>query len=111
MRFVIAACIFLSILSCSKIKNKASEAAGEVGEVVGQTGSEFIKGVGDGSGITLECDLELSEKIKEMNIFNGHYDVNVAGVEIYAIFEKDVNDSAMVVLRTEDGLEYARSKM
>lgn len=93
-----------ALCACSDISKKT-------GEVLGESGSEFLKGVSDGTGLTLDCTLHLSEEIQASNIFNGHFDANIATVEIYAIFPKDMNDSVRVLLKNEDGLEYARSKM
>ena len=78
---------------------------------MGEAGSEFVKGVGDGTGLTLECTLHLSDEVKEMDMFNGHFDTNVASTEIYAIFQENTHDSVRVLLKDDTGLEYARSKM
>jgi len=104
--------------SCERIKNKTQETINKGGEVVGETATEFFEGVSEGIDRTLECEILLSEALKEKGLATGKYSIesNNQGGEnnqltLYIIFNKDFKDSLFVKAFDKNGLEIGRTNM
>ncbi|MCB9262479.1 MAG: hypothetical protein H6607_08910 [Flavobacteriales bacterium] len=104
-------------MSCGKIKQKSKEAINKTGEAAGKGAGEFFEGVADGVEKTLECNIVISEKLKESGLRSGAYQVSSDSkqdfakvLSMYFIFDKDFDTEVTVKTTNEQGLETGRSK-
>lgn len=77
-------------------KEAALKASAGVGEAVGKTSSEFVKGVKDGIDQTFNCHLVLAENLQKAQITTGKYFITSDSgsttrnkVSAYLIFNKN----------------------
>jgi len=112
--------MLVSILftSCSLISDKTKEKINEGGETVGKTASEFIEGISEGVDKSLECEISLSQNLKDIGISSGKFyivDDSLGGqnnvLTIYLIFEKDFSKEISVKVFDKVGLEMGRTKL
>lgn len=114
-------CIFfligLSFISCDRFSKTAKDAVNKTGEKVGETATEFFEGVAEGVDKTLECELVLSEELKDMGIQTGTFSVSKNAsnsdnnkLTVYLIFEKDFDGEFFVKAFDKKDLEIGRTK-
>ena len=106
---------FLSA-SCDRVQNKAKKSINKSGETVGKVTTEFFEGVSEGFDKTLQCEMTLSETLKEAGLKTGKFSVeNTDGGKnnrftVYFIFDKDFNASVTAKVFDKNGLETGRVK-
>jgi hypothetical protein len=109
----------LSILlsSCNGCKEKTKETINQGGEVVGKTATEFIEGISEGVDKTLQCEISLSQELKDKGLSTGTFSIqnDSAGGEnnrltLYIIFNKDFNADVSAKAFHKNGLEVGRTK-
>lgn len=105
--------MILMFVSC----NKAKETINKSGEVVGKSATEFFGGVAEGVDKSLECELILSDEIKD-KISTGKFYIesdDSGGKDnklvVYFIFNEDVNQDITFRITDKKELEYGRSKI
>jgi hypothetical protein len=106
------------LASCNNVKEKTKETLNEGGEIVGKTATEIVEGIKEGVDKTLECDIQLSQELKDKGIKTGKYTIendSLGGknniLVLYLIFEKDFNKAITVKAMDKNGLETGRSKI
>lgn len=99
-----------------RTRDAAIKASAGVGEAVGKTGSEFVKGVKEGIDRTYDCTVVVSEELKKAGITTGKFIIaSDSGsatnnkVSVYLIFSKDVNRSVSARITDAAGKEYGRN--
>ena len=104
--------------SCDRVKEKTKNTINEGGEVVGKTATEFIEGVSEGVDKTLQCEILLSEGLKNSGLQTGKFSIqnDTNGgqnnlLAIYVIFNKDFSKPLLVKAFDKTGLEIGRSKL
>jgi hypothetical protein len=119
-QFFISSCFALvSILSsCQTVTEKTKEVINKGGETAGKTATEFIEGVSEGIDKTLQCELVLSEELKEKGIKLGKHTIenDSSGGEnnklvVYLIFDKDFKSVLQVKAFDKTGLECGRNRV
>ncbi len=103
---------------CSRIKEKTKNVLNKGGETVGKSATEFFEGVSEGVDKTLQCEIRLSEGLKECGLKTGKYSiekdtnsVNRNLLTIYLIFEKDFKKKITVKALDKNGLEIGRANL
>lgn len=108
--------LVLLTISCDRVKNKTKETINKGGETVGKTASEFFEGVSEGVEKTLQCELVLSEELKEKGLKTGKYSVesdmgNNNKLILYLIFDKDFESVLTAKAYDKNGLEIGRTEL
>lgn len=101
-------------LSCNWAKEKAKNTVNKTGEIVAETGSEFVDGVSKGVHKTFQNDITLSEKLIEKGLKKGK--VEIIGTDstsnnilsIYLIFDATLEQPLTVKLFSNTDEEYGR---
>lgn len=104
--------------ACSNITNKTKQTLNEGGEAVGKTATEFIEGVSKGVENTLECEVILSDSLKEQGITTGAFEIEndtLGGkdnlLSIYLIFDKNITKKLTAKAYNKKGLEIGRANL
>jgi len=104
--------------SCFLTSDKTRKTINEGGENVGKTASEFIEGISEGVHKSLECEISLSQNLKDKGISTGKFYIandslgNLNNVlTVYFIFEKDFNNEISVKIFDKNNLEMGRTKI
>jgi hypothetical protein len=112
--FLFVACLF----SCNTVTEKTKEVINKGGETAGKTATEFIEGVSEGIDKTLQCELVLSEELKEKGIKLGKHTIedDSSGGEnnklvVYLIFDKEFKSSIQMKAFDKTGLECGRNRV
>ena len=111
--FFAITCILFAI-SCSNAKEKAKEAINKAGETVGQSTTEFAKGVSEGVDKSLGSEIQLSAALTDKGLQTGKCiitssegsDDNI--LSLYVIFNKEFKQQVSVKIKDAKGLEYGR---
>jgi hypothetical protein len=110
--------LMVAVISCGKVKEKAKETINKGGEMVGKTGAEFFEGVSEGVDKTLQCEISLSQGLKNKGLKTGKFSINNSqegGINnqltLYLIFDKDFKSSITVKVCDKTGLEMGRTKL
>ena len=114
----IAIILFAALLtaSCDRVQNKAKKTINKSGEAVGKVTTEFFEGVGEGYDKTLQCEMSLSETLKDAGLKTGKFSVESADggknnrFTVYFIFDKDFNAPVTAKVFDKTGLETGRVK-
>ncbi len=108
----------IAIISCNRAKEKTKDTINKGGEVVGKTATEFFEGVSEGVEKTLQCEIVLSQLLKDNGVNTGKFAIgnDTAGgqnnlLTIYLIFDKDFKNELSVKVFDKSGLESGRTKM
>lgn len=106
----------LALFACNRIKEETKQVINKGGETAGKTATEFIEGVSEGIDKTLQCEIVLSQKLKDKGLRTGKFSVNndTAGGEnnmltLYLIFDKDFKDDLFITAFDKNGLEIGRT--
>ena len=109
--------IFVSLLSCNKIKKATKETINKGGETVDKSATEFIEGVGEGIDQTLALQIQISDELVEKGLSTGKYDVHTSEngnnnkLTLYLIFEDNFNETIFIKIMDKNGLEVGRTTM
>ncbi len=113
--FLISAILFTS---CNRVTEKAKETINKGGEAVGETATEFFEGVSEGVEKTLECEIIISQDLKNKGIKTGSFSIEnkTSGGEnnlltLYLIFEKDFSSTLTAKAFNKNELEIGRTKI
>ena len=107
-------CLFIS---CDNAKEKTKEAINKTGETVGQSASEFAKGVKTGVEKTFEYSVVLSDDLKAKGLETGKLLVSAGEAKsdnilsVYFIFLKDFKGTVSIKVYDEKGEEYGRTSI
>lgn len=114
---LIIASLFV-MAACSDVKEKAKETLNQGGEIVGKTATEIAEGIKTGVDKTLECDIQLSQQLKDKGVKTGKFSIendSTGGsnnvLVLYLIFEKDFKNALTVKAMDKNGMETGRSKL
>jgi hypothetical protein len=105
----------LLCFSCSKMKEQTKSALKEGGKVVGESVSEFSKGLSEGVENTFKINITTSEEIATKGISFGKITLsNASGgsdnvLNVYMIFDRDFNDTLSLKVFDHQDLEMGRS--
>ena len=108
--------IIFVIISCNSAKEKAKDAINKAGETVGQSTTEFAKGVTEGVDKSLGSEIQISPSLLEKGIKTGKIkitssaDANDNILSLYIIFDNDFKQDISVKILDSKGLEYGRVK-
>ena len=114
MKIKVLAAVLALCMACH-VKEKAKEAINQTGEAVGQSASEFVKGVSSGIDKSFDSKIDLSGAMHNQGIGLGKCFVKSGDNHLenilvaYFIFEKDVKQTAHVKVFDAQGLEYGRT--
>ncbi|MFL9843304.1 hypothetical protein [Flavobacterium rhizosphaerae] len=116
-RFTVAIFIALIIMSCNKVKDKTKETLNKGGEAVGEMATEFAEGVSEGVERTLDCNIVISDRLKQKGLDRGKYYIangekgNNNKLTIYLITDKPLNDTLTFLVKDKKGLEFGRQQL
>lgn len=102
-------------IACDSAKEKAKNVINKAGETAGAATTEFAKGVKEGIDKSLDCELQLSAKLKDAGISSGKFTISSSSdsgdnvLTAYLIFSKDVQANISVKVFDSKGLEYGRT--
>lgn len=110
-------CILLSFaIACNDVSDTAKKVVNKSGEVVGETASDFIEGVGKGIWQSLDCNIFLDSALVALGLESGKYAIlsSPQGGEnnlltIYFIFNQDFNQEISIVAKDKNDLEIGRT--
>jgi hypothetical protein len=113
MKYLILFILFFTI-SCNWAKEKAKNTVNKTGEIVAETGSEFVDGVKKGVHKTFQNDITLSEKLIDKGLKKGKVEIigsdstsnNI--LSIYLIFDATFEQPLTVKLFSNTDEEYGR---
>jgi hypothetical protein len=118
MRFVLLTFVFIPFciaIACNNVSDTAKKVVNKGGEVVGETASDFIEGVGKGIGQSLDCKIFLDSTLVSLGLESGKYAIlsSPNGGEnnlltIYFIFNKDFDQEIKIVAKDKNDLEIGR---
>jgi hypothetical protein len=119
MKTTLTYVILIALLTgCSNVKETTKEVINKSGEVVGKGASEFFEGVSEGIDRTLDCELIVSQSLKDKGIETGKFAIgndSVGGrnnvVTLYLIFKKDFDGGITARTVDKNGLEFGRKKL
>lgn len=108
--------IVIAITSCSHAEKRAKEVINKTGEAVGKTATEFIEGVTEGIDKTLQCEIILSQTLKDNGLQYGKFEINsdTQGghnniLTLYIIFNKDFKGNIIAKVFDKSGIECGRT--
>ena len=109
--------LFLTFISCDRIKNKTKETINKSGEVIGKSTAEFFEGVSEGVEVTIDCELSLSDELVAQGLSMGKHTVgsenssNYNKLTVYLIFEQDMEAEFTAIVLDKNSLEIGRTKL
>ena len=115
--YAILLLLFFSVTACDSLQKKTKETINKSGEVVGKSATEFIEGVSDGVDKTLQCELSLSQSLKDKGIKTGKFSIadTLGGKHnlliLYLIFDKDFDGTISAKVFDQDNLEMGRKAL
>lgn len=117
-KLILAVALIGFACACSRVKETTKDVINKSGEVVGEGASEFIEGVSEGVDRTLDCEIILSQALKEKGIEFGKFSVNndsTGGINntltIYLIFNNNFSGDITAKAIDKKGLEFGRNKI
>ena len=119
MRSILATIVIsCTLFSCHSIGEKAKSAINKTGEVVGEGGSEFVKGVSKGVDNSLESQIKISDALAKNGVSFGRCSVSEdTGSEhknklvVYLIFDQDFSGDLSARVNDSKGIEYGRARI
>ena len=115
-KLIFVSIIFL-LVSCNRIANKTKESINKSGEVVGETATEFFEGITEGVDKTLECEILLSEQLKNKGLKTGAYNIDAQLINnnnkltLYLIFNQNFSKELVAKAYNKNGLEIGRANL
>jgi uncharacterized cupredoxin-like copper-binding protein len=113
MKPLIILCIIL-FASCNWFKEKTKQTVNKTGEVVAQTGSEFVDGVSKGVEKSFDNEIKITDEVRKKGLSIGKVIINSSDTSTdniltaYLIFDNDFNQSLVVKVFNTDKKEYGR---
>jgi hypothetical protein len=105
----------ISLFSCTcNLKQKAKNTANKTGEVIAETGSEFVDGVSKGVEKAFQNEVKFSDELSKQGLKAGKIMVSSSDsaneniLTAYLIFDGDIDRRITVKLFDENSLEYGR---
>jgi hypothetical protein len=113
-KYIIAVLIF-PILNFSCSTDDGNEKLSNVSEKVGKSTANAVKGIKKGIEKVAQINIEVSESLKNRGVSTGKVKLDSKGgrhnmLNIYMIFEKDINRNISLKVFNSDGLELGRTK-
>jgi hypothetical protein len=114
--FIFLCCSILFISSCNDAAKNTKEAINKTGEKVGKSATEFFEGVSEGIDQTLQCDISLSQDLKDKGLESGKFEItndsqgghhNV--LTLYIIFNKNFKGRISAKVFDKNGTECGRT--
>ncbi len=108
--------IVFFISGCNNAKEKAKDAISKAGETVGQSTTEFAKGVTEGVDKSLGWEIQLSPTLVAKGIKTGKFKIASSSeasdniLSLYLIFTTDFKQDISIKIIDSKGLEYGRIK-
>jgi len=109
--------VVLLFSSCNWVKDKSRETVNKTGEVVAQTGSEFVNGMSKGIVKTFRNKVVFSDALVQSGLSCGKTLIGSTDsgkdnlLSVYFIFNKAFDHKVLIKLFTEDGEEYGRASL
>lgn len=104
--------------SCNWVKETTKEVINKSGETVGKATTEFAEGVTEGVDRSLDCDIQVSEKLLAKGVQTGKFSVRNDSLghtnnvlSMYFIFNKDFDGNLMAKVYDKKGLESGRKSI
>lgn len=115
--FAIIFILSVFLVSCNgeTIKTKAENTITNTGKSLGRGTSQFFKGVREGVDKTLNCQVGLSENLKNQGISTGKFFISQSKgasdnvLTVYLLFEKKINRKVSIRVYDRKGREYGRT--
>jgi hypothetical protein len=114
-----AAIVVLSVflVSCNgeTIKTKAENTITNTGKSLGRGSAQFFKGIREGVDKTLNCQIELSDNLKNKGLSTGKFLINQSKgasdnvLSVYFLFNKKINRKVFIRVYDRKGREYGRT--
>jgi hypothetical protein len=111
-------CLSLLVFSCNRVKDKTMEMINKGGETAGKTATEFFEGVTEGVDKTLQCEVSVSQTLKEKGLRTGKFSIESDSLDgrnnvftVYLIFDKDFNGPITAFTFDKNGAENGRSTL
>lgn len=107
--------IFLVSCNGETVKTKAENTVTNTGKLLGRGSAKFFKGVREGVDKTLNCQIELSENLKNQGISTGKFFISQSKgasdnvLTVYLLFEKKINRKVSIRVYDRKGREYGRT--
>ena len=107
--------VFLVSCNGETIKTKAENTITSTGKSLGRGTSEFFKGVREGVDKTLNCQVELSKKLKNQGLGAGKFYISQSKgasdnvLTVYMLFDKKINKKVSIRVYDRKGREYGRT--
>jgi hypothetical protein len=119
MKNILALIVIFMLFSCGEqVKEKTQETLNKGGEMVGETATEVLEGIREGMDQSLECELILSDPLKQDGVSAGKFEVvsdSMGGTNnvltAYLIFNKDFSDTIHAKAFSKKNLEIGRSRV
>lgn len=115
---IVLSMLVLALTSCNKVKQGTKEAVNKAGETVGKTSTEFFEGISEGVDKTLQCEISLSQSLKDKGVKTGKFSINSDSgssknnmLTLYLIFDKDFKGPVSAKAYDKNGLEVGRSQI
>ncbi|MFN8438984.1 MAG: hypothetical protein U0V72_15345 [Cytophagales bacterium] len=105
----------LSLQSCDWAKETSKKTVHKTGEMVAETGSEFVDGVQNGIEKSFEHTISISENLKQKGLKLGKTSISSSDtatdniVSVYVIFEKTISENIRLKVLDDKGVEYGRT--
>jgi hypothetical protein len=113
---ILAFALFLPFISCNRVKEGTKEVINKTGETVGRASGKFLEGVSEGVDRSFDCEIILSENLKNKGITTGKFTISDSSgrknqLSLYLIFNKDFNSRITARVSDKKGLENGRSSV
>jgi len=102
--------------SCQTATEKTKQIINKGGEVAGKTATEFVEGVTEGIDRTLQCQVEVSERLAKLGIQTGKFSIESDSASgknnvlvVYLIFNQSYSGTILAKASDKNGLECGRS--
>lgn len=113
----ISVCVLVLIISsCNDAGKNTKDAINKTGEKVGKSATEFFEGVSEGIDQTLQCDISLSQDLKDKGLQFGKFEItndNQGGhhnvLTLYIIFNKNFKGKISAKVFDRNGTECGRT--
>ncbi len=106
---------FISVVCFSCATDEGNEKLANASEKVGKSTANAVKGIKKGIEKVTQINIEVSETLKNKGISTGKVKLDSKGgrhnlLNVYMIFEKNINRTISLKVYNSDGLELGRSK-
>jgi hypothetical protein len=107
----------VSLVACNgdTVKTKAENTVTNTGKLLGRGSAKFFKGVREGVDKTLNCQIELSENLKNSGLSTGKFFISQSKgasdnvLTVYLLFDRTINKKVSIRVYDRKGREYGRT--